>query len=386
MQMNRYIYIGLLALALSSCGNGDDSSLESKNLKVLREAKANLSKQQSGIHNQIKEIEAEIEKLDDSRKIDLVSTRIMHAENFEHYLEVQGNIETKKNVLIYPETSGLLQRVFVKKGDRVEEGQLLASIDDGGFLEQISQAEIQRDLAKTTFERQAELWAQRIGSEIQYLQAKTNYEAQEKLLDQLNERFSKTQIKAPFSGIIDDIIKEQGTIVSPGPNSEIFRIVCLQDMYVKAEIPENNLPNIKVGTKVEVYIPVLNKSIQSKIRQVSNHINPENRSFEIEIGIPNEQGSIKPNLTARLKINDYTNTQALMIPQSAISEDGENHKFVFLAKKESGKTIAVKQKVVTGKSKGDLIEIVSGLSVDDQAIIDGGRKVKKGQEIRILPN
>jgi RND family efflux transporter MFP subunit len=205
-------------------------------------------------------------------------------------------------------------------------------------------------------------------------------------LAQLNERFSKTQIKAPFSGIIDDIIKEQGTIVSPGPNSEIFRIVCLQDMYVKAEIPENNLPNIKVGTKVEVYIPVLNKSIQSKIRQVSHHINPENRSFEIEIGIPNKQGSIKPNLTARLKINDYTNSTALLIPQSVISEDGEQHKNVFLVRKSSGKITTMKMRVKTGHSQGDSIEVIEGVKVGDQVIIDGARKVKNGQEVRILSN
>jgi multidrug resistance efflux pump len=161
--MKPYIYIGLMALSFSSCGNNEITK-ESQNLKNLRDQKATLSKEQSALHLKIKQIETEIEKLDDSRKIDLVSTKIMHTENFEHYLEVQGNIETKKNVLIYPETSGLLQRVFVKKGDRVEEGQLLASIDDGGFLEQISQAEIQRDLAKTTFERQAELWAQRFNT------------------------------------------------------------------------------------------------------------------------------------------------------------------------------------------------------------------------------
>jgi RND family efflux transporter MFP subunit len=373
----------ILATAiLSACGSNGDQ--ENKDLDSLKNKKSELSDKQTKLYEEIKKIEAEIDKIDPDRRLDLVTTEIAIQEKFEHFLEIQGNVETKQNVLIYPETSGLLEEVYVSKGQRVKKGELLAKIDDGGFLEQISQAEIERDLAKTTYERQASLWKQKIGSEIQFLQAKTNYEAQDKVLQQLKETYAKTLIKAPFNGIIDDIIREKGTIVTPGPNSEIFRIVCLEDMYVKAEVPENNLPNIKVGTLVDIYIPVLDKKIKSKVRQLSHHINSENRTFSIEIRIPNEEGLIKPNLTARLRINDYTSNQAILVQKNAISNDSEDMKKVYLIEKVNGKTLAKKQRVETGKSTLDRVEIIKGLTPGDQVIIDGARKVKHGQEVRII--
>ncbi|MCF2876540.1 MULTISPECIES: efflux RND transporter periplasmic adaptor subunit [unclassified Tenacibaculum] len=384
--MQRYIYITLVTAFLISCGGEKKSNHNTQNLAQLQKSKAELSKQKSEIIKQLKLIESQINKLDTSRKIDLVSVKKITPENFNHYLEIQGNIETKKNVLIYPEVAGLLEHVYVKKGQHVKNGQLLASINDGGFSQQISQFEVQRDLAKTTFERQTNLWKKKIGSEIQYLQAKTNYESKEKALQQLKERYSKTQIKAPFSGIIDDIIKEQGTIVSPGASSEVFRIVNLQNMYIEADIPESYIQKITIGKPVEINIPTLGKTITSKIRQVSNYIHPESRTFSIEVPIANKKGLIKPNLTAQLKINDYNNSSALLIPKNIISEDRNNIPNVFIVKNKAGKEFVEKRQIVTGNSKENLIEVIEGLENNDQVVLDGARKLKAGQEVKILKN
>ena len=178
-------------------------------------------------------------------------------------------------------------------------------------------------LAKTTFERQKRLWEQKIGSEIQFLQTKTNYEAQTNALKQLKSQQAKASVRAPFSGVVDNIIKEPGTVIAPGQGSEIFRIVNLNNMYVEAEVPEKYIASITKNKEVKVEFSVLGKSVNSKIRQVGSFINPNNRSFKIEVPVENKSGNIKPNLTAKLQINDYTDAEAILIPQSIISENAK---------------------------------------------------------------
>lgn len=388
--MKRTISIAILSAALIACGGGEKNGqsvsdvIESGNLETIKAKKSELSKKQSELLADIKALESEIGKLDTSKKVDLVSVETIKTTIFNHYLETQGSVQTKQNVLIYPETGGLLQNVLVKEGQHVTKGQILATIDDGGLSQQVAQLEIQRDLAKTTYERQAKLWKQKIGSEIQYLQTKANYEAQEQAIAQLNKTLDKAKITAPFSGVIDNVIKEEGNVVSPGPGSEIFRIVNLNNMYIQAEIPESHLSTIRKGKDVEVNFPAIGEGVTSSIRQVGNFINPGNRSFTVEISVPNKRGLVKPNLTARLKINDYTNESAILIPQSIISEDAEGRQYVYTASKTGQKTVAIKKFVDTGKTSGDSIEIMSGLTAGDQIIVDGARTVKNKQEVRII--
>ena len=304
-------------------------------------------------------------------------------------MELQGNVQTKQNVLIYPEMPGTLLRVYVKEGQKVARGQLLASIDDGGLSSQVAQMEAQTDLAKTTYDRQKRLWDQKIGSEIQYLQAKTSYESQVNALKQLKSQLSKASIRAPFSGVIDDVIKDQGTVVSPGPGSEVFRIVNLSNMYIETDVPESYITSVTQGKKVAVEFPVLGKSIDAKVRQAGNFINPANRTFKVEVGISNKDKSIKPNLTAKLKINDYTNEKAILIPQSIISEDAEGQQYIFTVdsiQKVNGYDQGIAKRVIiaTGKTQGDVIEVLEGLDNGDEIIQEGARSVKENQQVRIV--
>ena len=377
-----------LAILTISCG-GDSKSItatiENKDLKKIREKRNELITEQATIAGKLKIIDAAISKLDTIKKYPLVTAFQVKTINFNHFLELQGSVATKQNLILYPEFSGLLTKVYVKEGQKVSKGQLLATIDDGGLSEQVAQMEVQLSLAKTTFERQKRLWEQKIGSEIEFLQAKATYEGQENAVNQMKSQLAKTSVRAPFSGIIDDIITEQGTVVGAGA-SQLLRIVNLDNMYIEAEVPEVYLSRIVPGKTVEVYFPVLGETLNTKVNQVSNFINPSNRTFKITILIKNKEKLIKPNLTAKIKINDYTNEQAVLIPQSIISENSLGEQYIFIAQNinKDNEATAKKMIVKTGKTQGDFLEVLEGLASNDIIINEGARNVKDGQNVKIL--
>ena len=388
--MKKYITLAILSIALISCGGDNEGkSIEdlvaSGNLEELKAKKEALKTELSTMNDQLAQVEKVIEtKSPREKKEVLVTTMTVKDTLFNHFVEVQGNVMTKQNVLVYPEYQGTLSRVLVKEGQRVRKGQSLARIDDGGLGSQVTQIEAQAALAKTTFERQKRLWDQKIGSEIQYLQAKTQYEASQSSVNQIRSQLGKTNVKAPFSGVIDQVITDQGTVVSPGV--ALFRIINLDDMFVSAEVPESYLPTITKGKKVKVEFPVLGETIDATVRQTGNYIKPSNRSFAIEVGIPNKDGKVKPNLTARLSINDYTAPNSILIPLNVINENAEGEQYVYIAfAKAENNTLVAQQKVITtGKTQGDHIEVLSGIETGDKIIVEGARSVKDNQAIKTL--
>lgn len=387
--MKKIIIIITVSLLVLTCNNdGKKQSisalLASNDLELIRAKKIELDVQQQEISDQLKQIGAKIKELDPQENIPLITTFSAKEGVFMHYVELQGNVDTKKNLVIYPEYSGIMTNVFVKEGQKVSKGQTLAKIDDGGLSQQVAQLQIQTDLAKTTFERQQRLWEQKIGSEIQFLQAKSSYEAQQKAVNQLQQQVGRTIVRAPFSGTIDDVITEQGSVVAPG-QSALFRIVNLDEMYIETDVPESYITSVTKGKIVAVEFPVLGKSMETKVRQAGSYINPANRTFKVEVAIPNTKKDIKPNLTAKLKINDYTNEKAILIPLSIISENAEGEQYVYTIVDKSGNKATAKRTFIeTGKTQGDHIEVVSGLADADEIIQEGARSVKDGQEVKIL--
>ena len=380
----------LLTLAILSISCVNDSKsitsiIESKDLKKIRKQRNELVNKQTAIIKEIKIIDEAISSLDTIKKYPLVTTFQVKATNFNHFLELQGSVATKQNLILYPEFSGLLTKLFVKEGQKVEKGQLLATIDDAGLSQQLAQIEVQLSLAKTTFDRQERLWEQKIGSEIEFLQAKAAYEGQQNAVNQMKSELEKTSVRAPFSGFIDDIITEQGTVVGAGA-SKLLRIVNLNNMYIEVEVPEVYLSSIVPGKKVEVYFPVLGQTLNTKVDQASNYINPNNRTFKITIPIKNKEKLIKPNLTAKIKINDYTNEQAILIPQSIISENSLGEQYIFIANNTNKDNEAIVKKMIvkTGKNQEGFVEILQGLKSNDIVINEGARNVKDGQSVRIL--
>lgn len=387
--MKKIFYLLISSIILASCGGSSDTSvidaIASNDIETIRAKRTAIAAQQKALDQDVKQLDSAIALLDVNAKLPLVTTFEANAEKFNHYLELQGDVMTKQNVLIYPEMPGTLNRVYVKEGQKVNKGQVLASIDDGGLSSQLAQMKTQTELARTTFERQKRLWEQNIGSEIQFLQAKTQYEAQTSAVKQMESQVGKSTIRAPFSGVIDDVIKDQGTVVSPGPGSEVFRIVNLSDMYVEVQVPEAHLANVTKGKDVEIFFPVLGSTIQTKVRQTGNFINPGNRAFNIEIPVPNNEGNIKPNLTAVAKINDYTNESAILIPQSVVSENATGEQYVYLTKQNDSENELTAKRVIIklGLTQGDYVEVVSGLSVGDNIVVEGARSVRNNQKVRV---
>jgi membrane fusion protein, multidrug efflux system len=300
---------------------------------------------------------------------------------FNHYLDIQGNVDTKENILVQPEMPGTLTALNVKAGQRVGRGQILGRVDDGGMSQQVASIETQYQLAKTTFERQKNLWNQKIGSEIQFLQAQTQMISLQKQVSQAKAQLAKTLIRAPFSGTIDEVFVERGQVVSASPQG-LMRIVNLNNMFVSTSVPETYIGKLKVGTEVDVFLTSLGKTYKGKVRQVGNYINPNNRSFGIEVGVPNPDNLLRPNQVAKLKIIDYTNKQAIVVPTNVVLEDGEDNKFVFVVSNSNGKTgIAKKVLVKVGKSSDNVTEIVSGLSANDIIVTEGVNSIADGMKL-----
>lgn len=385
--MKKILYISLLGLLITSCGGDSknasvDKAIESKNLTTIKTTRAEIQKQYDAIGAELAKLDLAIAELDTLKKSALVTTAIVNDTIFTHYIDIQGNVNTKQNLIIYPEYSGVLSQVYVKSGQKVNKGQILARIDDGGLSNQLAQMETQATLAKTTFERQKNLWDKKIGSEIQFLQAKTNYEAQMKAVAQMRAQLGKTIVKAPFSGVIDEVITEKGQVVGPG--QQLMRIVNLSDMYVSANVPESFIGKIKNGAIVDVEVKSTGKIYKGKVRQIGNYINPNNRNFSIEVAVPNSDNLLRPNQVAVLKIEDYKKANAILVPESIVTENAVGEKIIYTVDTSGKEPKAIKKTIVVGLTSGANIEVKSGLNKGEQIIIEGARSVQNGDVVEII--
>ncbi|MBP6001183.1 MAG: efflux RND transporter periplasmic adaptor subunit [Flavobacterium sp.] len=377
--MKKIIVITALSIAVLACSKKEDDAtvdqlISNKNVAELQAKKATLQADLS-------KIDEALAKLDVKKEEALVTTATLKDTVFNHYLEVQGNVNTKENIVVQPEFSGTLTALYVKAGQRVTKGQMLGKIDDAGMGQQLASIENQYALAKTTFERQKNLWDKKIGSEIQFLQAQAQMISAQKAVAQMRAQVAKTLIRAPFSGTIDDVFVERGQVVAPNPQG-LMRIVNLSNMYVSTTVPETYIGKLKPGTEVAVFLTSLGKTYKGKVRQVANFINPNNRSFGIEVSVPNPDNLLRPNQVAKLKIIDYTVNNAIVVPTNVVQEDGEHQKFVFIATQVNGKTgIAKKVLVKVGKSSNNVTEILSGLAANDVIITEGVNNIAEGMKL-----
>jgi RND family efflux transporter MFP subunit len=376
--MKKIILLPTLALLLFSCGKADNKSIESI---IASNNTATISAKKAELQVQITQLEDALSKLDTVKEEVLVAIQPVKDSLFAHYLEIQGNINTKENVLIQPEIPGALVALHVKAGQAVSKGQVLGRVDDGGMSEQLASIENQYALAKTTFERQKNLWSQKIGSEIQFLNAQTQMVSAQKAVAQLKAQVAKTVIRAPFTGVIDEVFVERGEVVNANPRG-LMRLVNLSNMYVSTMVPETYIGKLKIGTVVEVKLSALGKTYAGKVRQVASNINPSNRSFGIEIAVPNTDNLLRPNQVAKLKITDYVNPKALTVPSNSIQKDGQGNQFVFTATAVKGNTAIAKKTIITsGKSANNVTEILSGLHPKDLIVTDGANAISEGMKL-----
>jgi RND family efflux transporter MFP subunit len=296
---------------------------------------------------------------------------------FSHTISAQGMLESEKNILVSPLASGAVKKIHVALGDQVEQGRLLAELDASVLQSSLAEVEASLSLARTIFEKRERLWQKKIGSEVEYLQAKTGKESLEKRLATLNEQLALTKITAPLSGTVDDILIKEGETAPAGFGA--FRLVQRSRLKVKAALSENFVSRIRRGDSVRIRIPVAGLEFERRIDAVSQIIDPRNRTFQVEVFLPGDD-RIKPNMMAVLTITDYRNPDALSVLKNIVQETGQE-KFLFVAESNGGKFVARKRIVRTGLESENRVEILEGLSKGEAVVAFGFQKLADGQPL-----
>jgi RND family efflux transporter MFP subunit len=363
----------ILSLIAISCG---EQSKEAKLKKKEAEFEA--------LRKEINDLKVDIAKSDSSHA-DLgkpVRISTLSIGTFNHSIDIQGRVDADETVAVGPQMPGLVKTVNVQAGDKVVAGQVLASLDVNAMSQQLAALKIQRDLLKDVYDRQKNLWEQKIGTEMQYLQAKTQYDAAEKQVSAMQEQIAMGTLKAPIDGVVDAVNIKAGEMASPGLSN--IMVVNTSKLRVKGEVAEGYVSKVQTGNPVSLYFPDADKTIDSKITYSGRLINKMNRTFNVEVMLPSREEGIVPNMIAVIKINDYRNDSAIVVPLSAIQQTSDGKTFVFVAVKDkSGKMVAEKRNVSYTMTYNGFAEITPGrgLNPGDQLITDGSADLNQGDPV-----
>jgi len=310
-----------------------------------------------------------------------VSVKKINPENFEHYYNVNGIVEAVNEAFISPEIGGTVKIIKITEGQRVKKNDLLAVLTSGVIESTISELKNSLELANTIFQKRTGLWEKEIGSEIQYLEAKNQKESLEKKIKTLNEQLGLTIIRAPFTGIIDNIDKKRGELAVPG--LPIMQIVDISKVYIKADVSESYLSKIKIDDEATITFPSYPGMIRKgKILRVGTVVNPQNRTFEITILIGNSNELLKPNIVAVIELKDFHHQKAIIVPSIIVKNDNSGS-YVYRIKKTENGLISEKIYVKQGMVNKDMILIKSGIEFGDEVIMKGYNFVKNGSLVRI---
>ena len=375
--MKSIFFIGLLSLGMSC----NTAATEPKSLTDLKIKKTALLDQLNEISNELKSVESAISTLDTLKRLMTVTSFKAEEKEFNHYIEVQGVVKADKTIGLRAEMGGTITAILIKQGQRVSKGQILATLESSVIDNSVLQSTTQLNLATTTYERQARLWDQKIGSEIQFLQSKAQKEGLENSLNSLKAQAYKMKIIAPFSGIIDQVFAKTGELISP--QTPFLRLVNLDNVYIESEITETYLKAITKGTKALVHFNSINTTIEASITQVGNFINPNNRSFKTRIDIKNTNNDLKANLLANIKINDF-NASGIVIPSKFIQQDRNGNTFVYVLEAEENSLKVVKTYVKEANSYNNFSYISEGLDSKSNLVGKGARLVENGEIVKLV--
>ncbi|MBT8188988.1 MAG: efflux RND transporter periplasmic adaptor subunit [Bacteroidia bacterium] len=374
----------LVLVAIIACNKQDvkiPDDLESKKT-LLADKKSELRDLQrliNDLSDQVKAMEPNKEK----DPIPVTSQKINEKE-FRRYIDVQANVLADDIVNVSSEVGGQITKLFVDEGQYVSKGKLIAVTDMQSLENQIAEIETSLSLASNVFERQKRLWDQNVGSEIQYIEAKSNKELLEKSLNTMKNRLAKKNVYAPISGIVDVQFLEQGEMASPG--MPIVQILNTSKVKIKANLQESLLGKIKKGDVVDIYFPALDKSIKRKVSLIGRTIDLNNRTFSIEINTSSENGVLKPNLLAQVSINDYTLENAIVIPLAIVKEEVSGEKFVYVISEENGKAIAKKSYIEIGESDEGYVVVENGIDDGDEVVVAGGESLSDNDPVSVRNN
>ena len=374
----KHILLIALTLTIIACQNTQSTDLEDKKA-LLKEKK-----------EELRALEAEIKTLNDEllvldppkeKEASLVEAITIAPKLFERFVDVQAKVEADDVVNISSEVGGRIVRLYVKEGQYVKRGQLIATTDLSTLEKQIAELENSLQLATTVYERQQRLWDQNIGSEIQYLEAKSRKEGLEKSLETLNSQISKKNIYTPISGIVDREFMQTGEMASPG--MPLVQILNTTKVKIVADVQENFLKSIAKGDDVTLEFPALDLELKEKIDLVGRTVDLNNRTFEVEVWTSSQDGLLKPNLLSILRFKDFEAENSLVIPTYLLQEEVDGRKFVFKVEGEAGKEVAKKAYVEVGESNTQEIMILSGIDEGDKVVSLGAKSLANGDRINI---
>jgi membrane fusion protein, multidrug efflux system len=372
--MKRMTFIAAMALFIAACG-GNAADKEAELNKLLKEQKE--------LNERIIRLQAELATEGKINRKDLkykqVVTLTVQPKDYKHYLEIQGKVDAEDNITLSTQTGGLVRMVSVREGQKVSKGQILAELDNQSLKQSIEEMRTQYQLTRTLYQKQKNLWDQKIGSEVQYLTARTNKISMEKRLAALNEQLEMTRIKSPINGTVDAVNIKEGSTVSPGMPA--IRVVNYSNLKVVAGVPETYAGRINEGDEVQLYFPDLKKSFESKIQFTGNVIDPINRTFNVEINVKATDVKLNPNMVAIVKINDLTVDSALVIPINAI-QNADEERYVFIAVEKQGQFVAQRQPVSVGSTYGGMALITEGIAPGDRLITVGYQSLVNDQPVK----
>lgn len=376
-QLTLLIAIALFFIACGGAEKPHPTDLAGK--KALLVEKENALDQ---LQAEVDALKAEIEKIEPpkEKKRRLVTTVPVTKKDFKHFVEIQGTVQSEDYVNVTSEVPGRIIQMNWKEGQNVRKGQLVASLDMEQINKQIAELNTSLDLAKDVYERQKRLWDQDIGSEMQYLQAKNSKERLEKSLETIKFQQTKANVYAPISGVVEMVNLKGGEVAAPGV--PIIQILNTNKVKVVAAVPENYLQAIKRGEKVTIKFPALDMEKQAKVSRIGTTINPANRTFEVEVDLPNSKGLFKPNLLTQMLINDISIKDAITIPLILLQQDVSGKSYVYIATKTPEGQAAKKVFVETGESYGNEIVVTKGLTGNETLIGEGSRGIAEGELIK----
>jgi len=381
MMKKSILYLtAIAALTIASCGNNSEENKTTSNLKELKAKKDSLKIVFNKVSKELKDVEKEINALDPSKKLYLVSAIKSVQKEFKHYVEIQGTVNSDQSISLYPEIGGLIKKVYVKEGQQVKKDQILVKFDSEVLQRSIKELDTRIELARTTYNKQKKLWDKKIGSEMQYLQAKSNLESLENKKASLKAQISQTSIKAPFSGIIDEIFVKQGEMAAPG--MPVLRLINLDNIYIEANVSEKYLRHITKDSEANIYFPNLEMTIHAKVSMIGNYINPANRTFRIVINIKNKDHLIKPNQLAVIKLLDLKKN-GVVIPSNVILNAPDGSSYVYEVVEVDGTKRSKKTSIKVGPSYKNETLVIEGLKPDAIVVDKGSRSIQDNQEIKV---
>ncbi|MFW5757510.1 MAG: efflux RND transporter periplasmic adaptor subunit [Bacteroidota bacterium] len=383
----RYVFATFLTLGLiliTSCNadeNSDDPEEIKQKISEYNQQIVDLNQKVTDLENKLEDMGIQTR----NRQKMKVTAQEIKKETFTNYVTVKGTVEAVNEATISPETNGQIRQIMVKKGEMVEKGQTLARLNTSVIENNIAETKSALSLAETVYQRQKRLWDQEIGSEIQYLEAKNNFETTRERLKSLESQLEMSIIKAPFNGIIDDIFAKEGELAMPG--NPVMHIVNLNNLYVNAEISESFLPLVNQGDRVILRFPSYpDFEMKTTIHRLGNTINPENRTFTLQLLINNQNDKFKPNMVANISVNSFTQEDALVIPSINVKQDTQGY-YVYLAHEENDQDMVSKKVYIErGENSEGKTVVKEGLKEGDLLIREGHNQVSEGTLIEIIDN